>query len=51
MSIYYPYVFYKMQLNTEHEVEKVGIKIPLMGNTATLRISFYGLPLMKVLFI
>ncbi len=27
-------------------LEKLGIKIPLFGNTTTLRISFYGLPLM-----
>ena len=27
-------------------LEKLGIKIPLLGNTTTLRISFYGLPLM-----
>lgn len=27
-------------------LEKLGIKIPLLGSTTTLRISFYGLPLM-----
>ena len=27
-------------------LEKLGIKIPLLGNTTTLRISFYGLPWM-----
>ena len=27
-------------------LEKIGIKIPLMGSMPTLRISFYGLPLM-----
>lgn len=27
-------------------LEKFGIKVPLLGSTTTLRISFYGLPLM-----